>query len=127
MTPSLALPDPPSLDLARAYASKRLMRQDPTKEQVESALKEAVDRRDLRLADAIKYYISRGEAPPFVKGDLYPLYTSLPTFDRFGADVTQYMHFVYWSARLFFGPTACLLFGPTTRLFFGSPARRPLQ
>ena len=97
------MPDPPSLDLARAYASKRLIRQDPTKEQVESALKEAVDRRDLRLADAIKYYISRGEAPPFVKGDLYPLYTSLPTFDRFGADVSQYMHFVYWSARLFFG------------------------
>ena len=35
-------------------------------------------------------------------GELYPLYTSLRNFDKFGTDISQYMHFMYWSARLFF-------------------------
>ena len=38
------------------------------------------------------------EAP----GELYPLYTPLETFDRFGTDVSQYMHFVLYTSRLFF-------------------------
>jgi len=42
------------------------------------------------------------EAP----GELYPLYTPLETFDRFGTDISQYMHFVYYTSRLFF----CLFF-----------------
>jgi hypothetical protein len=39
-------------------------------------------------------------------GELYPLYTPLQTFDRFGTDISQYMHFVYYTSRLFF----CLFF-----------------
>jgi hypothetical protein len=39
-------------------------------------------------------------------GELYPLYTPLQTFDRFGTDISQYMHFVYYTCRLFF----CLFF-----------------
>ena len=35
-------------------------------------------------------------------GELYPLYTSLRSFDRFGTDLSQYMHFMYWTARLYF-------------------------
>eukprot|EP00966_Prymnesium_polylepis_P040955 950349-Prymnesium_polylepis.1 len=34
-------------------------------------------------------------------GDVYPLYTPLATFDRFGTDVSQYMHFVYRATRVF--------------------------
>jgi len=39
-------------------------------------------------------------------GELYPLYTPLQTFDRFGTDISQYMHFIYYTSRLFF----CLFF-----------------
>ena len=37
-----------------------------------------------------------------MRSELYPLYTSLRSFDRFGTDLSQYMHFMYWTARLFF-------------------------
>ena len=32
---------------------------------------------------------------------MYPLYTPLSTFDRFGTDVSQYMHFCYRATRVF--------------------------
>ena len=35
-------------------------------------------------------------------GELFPLYTALRNFDRLGTDISQYMHFMYWGARLFF-------------------------
>ena len=34
-------------------------------------------------------------------GQLYPLYTSLRTFDRMGVDVSQYFHFMYVGSRFF--------------------------
>ena len=34
-------------------------------------------------------------------GELYPLYTPIETFDRFGTDLSQYIHFNYYTARLF--------------------------
>ena len=34
-------------------------------------------------------------------GELYPLWTQLTHFDRFGTDISQYMHFTYWSCLLF--------------------------
>ena len=33
-------------------------------------------------------------------GELFPLYTALRNFDRLGTDISQYMHFMYWGARL---------------------------
>ena len=39
-----------------------------------------------------------GEPNP---GELYPLYCDLSTFDHFGTDVSQYMHFLSFMSRLF--------------------------
>lgn len=42
----------------------------------------------------------RRQLPTTAAGRLWPLHTELDRFDRFGTDVSQYMHFVYRLARL---------------------------
>ena len=67
-------------------------------------LAESLDEARRYAHDLLVRQLDTDERP----GELYPLYTKLRTFDRFGTDVSQYFHFMYHSKSFFVFLFHCL-------------------